>query len=128
MVAPLLSEAAVQQRIRLEAPRHSCILWRNNNGACETADGRQIRYGLANDSTRMNSRFKSSDLVGITYRVIRPEDVGLTVGVFTSVEVKREGWQYTGTDREQAQNAWLHLIKQYGGIAGFATGPGDIWK
>lgn len=126
-VVAVLSEAAVQQRIRLEAPKNNCVLWRNNNGACESQDGRLIRYGLANDSAKINREFKSSDLIGVSFQIITPEMIGQTVGIFTSIEVKREGWHYTGTDREQAQNAWCHLIKQYGGIAGFATGPGNIW-
>ena len=120
-------ESAVQQTIRLAAGHNGSILWRNNNGACQTADGRQIRYGLGNDSPQMNRRFKSSDLIGITRRIITPEMVGHTVGLFTSVEVKRGGWKYHGGDREAAQSAWLSIINNWGGIGVFATCPEDIW-
>lgn len=121
------SEAAVQQAVRLEAPRQGCTLWRNNNGACQTSDGRQIRYGLANDSAQMNAKIKSSDLIGITRVVITPEMVGQTVGVFTSFEIKREGWVYAGTPREKAQWEWIKLIIANGGFGGFAQSPADIW-
>ena len=110
-----VSEAAVQQAIRIDASQRGARLWRNNVEACATDDGRQIRYGLANDSPRINRVIKSSDLIGIT-----PVN---GVGVFTSIEVKRPGWRYTGTPRERAQRAWLELITAFGGIARFATGP-----
>lgn len=121
------SEAAVQQAIRLAAPSHGTILWRNNNGACQASDGRQIRYGIANDSQQMNKEIKSSDLIGITKKLVTPDMVNSYVGVFTSYEVKREGWVWTGAAREIAQNSWLNIIRQWGGKAGFATGVHDIW-
>lgn len=109
-----ISEIAVQQAIRIDAAKQGARLWRNNVGACEDTKGRQIRYGLANDSPRMNKVIKSSDLIGIT-----PVN---GVGVFTSIEVKRPGWKYTGTAREKAQRAWLELVVAFGGIAAFKTG------
>jgi len=112
------SEAAVQQQIRLEAPRQGLRLWRNNNGACMDESGRLVRYGLANDSARMSERIKSSDLIGITPVTC---ECGRTYGVFTSIEVKRPGWVYRGTDREAAQLAWLNLVQSLGGLATFAT-------
>ena len=116
------SEAKVQQEIRLEASRKGLRLWRNNNGACTDQNGRLIRYGLANDSAKVNRNIKSSDLIGIT-----PVQVGFkTYGVFTSIEVKKEGWTYKGTDRERAQLAWITLVTAMGGIAKFATSKEDI--
>lgn len=123
----MISEQSVQQAIRLAAPRNNSILWRNNNGACETKEGRQIRYGLANDSMQLNADIKSSDLIGITRTLITPAHVGQVLGVFTSIEVKRGGWHYTGTEREVAQNKWLHMIQSHGGVAGFAADVSDIW-
>lgn len=119
---PGVSEAAAQQAIRLEAPRLGLRLWRNNNGATLDESGRMIRFGLANDSVAMSRAMKSSDLIGITPRHIGGE----TVGVFTSVEVKRPGWRYAGTVREQAQLKWIQLIISLGGRAQFATGPEDL--
>lgn len=123
-----ISEAAVQQQIRLEAARHGVALFRNNNGACVDEDGRLIRYGLANDSKAMNEKLKSHDLIGVTPHIVTVADVGSTVGVFTSVEVKRAGWKYTGSVREKAQLAWSNLIIKLGGRAQFATSPEEVFK
>ena len=127
-----VSEAAVQQQIRLEAGRQGVALFRNNNGACMDEDGRLIRYGLGNDSKAMNDKLKSSDLIGITPHIVTVHDVGSTIGVFTSIEVKRAGWVFgksTGKDakREQAQLAWIQLIKKLGGRAQFATSPREVY-
>lgn len=117
------TEAATQQRIRLAAPKHGVHLWRNNTGAATDQTGRVVRYGLANDSTSMSKRIKSSDLIGIT----PCEMGGHIVGVFTSIEVKRPGWKYQGTEREAAQLKWIEMVVASGGIARFATSPEDIW-
>lgn len=122
------SEAAVQQDIRLYASQIGASLWRNNNGAAQDATGRHIRYGLGNDSKRINDHFKSSDLIGITPMMVTPAHVGRMVGVFTAVEVKTFNWRYTGTDREQAQWKYLQLVASKGGIATFATSKEDYQK
>lgn len=119
-----LSESAIQQRILLESARIGVTLWRNNVGACRTDDGRMIRYGLANESERMNRSFKSSDLIGITPTIILPEHVGMIVGVFTAIECKREGWRYSDTDdRMQAQLRFIEFVHDNGGFAGFCNDP-----
>lgn len=123
-----VSEAAIQQQIRLEAFKRGEALWRNNNGACMDEDGRLIRYGLCNDSKAMNDKLKSHDLIGVTPRTVTVHDVGSTIGVFTSIEVKRAGWKYTGTPREKAQLAWSNLIIKLGGRAMFATSPEEVFK
>ena len=126
-------EASAQQRIVLEAPKHGDRLFRNNVGATparcpECGTQRQpVRYGLANDSYKMNREIKSSDLIGIRPVLITPEYVGKKVGVFTSIEVKPVGWRYMGTDHEAAQLKWLQLVQTLGGIATFATKPADVW-
>lgn len=119
-------EARVQSLIRLEASHKGVILWRNNVGATKDEYGNHIRYGLANDSQRMNASIKSSDLVGIRPLEITPQMVGATIGQFVSREVKRGGWQYSGTAREEAQLKWLNLILSLGGDAAFATDVGSI--
>ncbi len=124
---PGKSEAAAQQCIRLEASRHNVKLWRNNVGVATNPNGSPVRYGLANDSKKVNEVIKSSDLIGITPHVITISDVGNTLGVFTSYEVKKPGWEYSGKGREVAQLAWIQLIISLGGEAQFATGQGDIW-
>jgi len=116
-----MSENAVAQRIRLRASQVGMRLFRNNVGACESADGRQIRYGLANESKRINSECKSADLIGITPLLIKQHHIGTIVGVFTSIECKKSDWEYTGKGREVAQNNWKNIVQSLGGIAEFAN-------
>lgn len=122
-----ISESAVEDRIRLRAPQLGGVLWRNNVGALPDAEGRPIRFGLANDSAKLNRFIKSSDLIGIVPLVIRPEHIGRTLGVFVAVECKREGWRYTATnEREAAQWRYLELVAGFGGLALFAQSLSDF--
>ena len=116
----------VLSRVRLEASKQGCRLWRNNVGACTDENGNFIRYGLANDSKKMNDAMKSSDLVGVRPVMIQPEHVGKIIGQFMCREVKRAGWRWTGTKREQAQLAWINLIVALGGDAQFCNSEGTI--
>lgn len=120
------SEAAVQSLIRMEAPRCGARLWRNNTGAGILDNGSFVRWGLCNDSAAMNKRIKSADLIGIRKVLIKPEHVGQAIGQFVAREVKRPGWKYTGTEREQAQLNFLGLVTSFGGDARFATGEGTL--
>lgn len=119
-------EANRQQMVRLEAARKGVHLWRNNVGACTDENGNFIRYGLANDSKRLNDVIKSSDLIGIKSVFITPAMVGSTIGQFVAREVKREGWRYTGTPREQAQLRFIELVCSKGGDAQFTTGKAHL--
>ena len=122
------TEAKVQQEIRLDSSRIGAAMWRNNNGAAKTDDGRQIRFGLGNDSKRINNEFKSSDLIGPTPVQIVQGHVGQTLGIFTAIECKRGDWSWSGTPREQAQWKFLQLVKHKGGFAGFAKSLEDYWR
>ena len=133
-------ESAVQQQVRLSAAGQGAMAWRNNVGAtpaktqhsCPRCQFRfeerqqPIRYGLANDSAKLNERVKSSDLILAIPRVIRPADVGATIAQFGAVETKRPGWAFTGKGREAGQAAWLALIKKVGGYACFSTGELEL--
>ena len=88
-------------------------------------EGRLIRYGLANESKKQNSTFKSSDLIGPLPVKITPEMLGKTVAIFTAIEVKPEGWKETGIAYTKAQRAYINHVKALGGIAGFAQSVQD---
>lgn len=121
------SEAAVQNLVRVEASRKGLRLWRNNVGAMNDPEsGVFLRFGLANDSKKLNEVIKSGDLIGIRPRVVQPGDVGRLIGQFVSREVKHAGWRYTGSNREQAQLNWANLINSLGGDAAFCTGEGSL--
>lgn len=108
-------EASRQNMIRLEASRIGAVLWRNNVGAGKLENGSFVRWGLCNDSAKLNDSVKSADLVGIYPLLITADMVGQTVGQFWSVEVKRAGWKYSGTKREEAQLKWATAVQAYGG-------------
>jgi hypothetical protein len=131
-VTPVSAEALVQQKIRLELAKKGVLSWRNNVGAtpvkCQHcgAKNQPVRYGLANDSAKLNKRIKSSDLILSIPRKIRPQDVGKTIAQFGAVECKAAGWRYSGKGREAAQAAWLTLIEKNGGFATFSSSALDL--
>ena len=115
------SEASIQQAIRLAAAGRGLLLWRNNVGMAFDRNGNAIRYGLANDSQKMNNHIKSSDLIGIRPVVITPEMVGNVIGQFVAIEVKTEDWVFKGTPRELAQQKFLDLVASKGAFSSFAV-------
>ena len=48
-------EAVVQQKVRFEAAQQGIRMWRNNVGVLKDDRGIPIRYGLANESKKMNT-------------------------------------------------------------------------
>lgn len=114
-----MNETNLIKTVRMAAFKKGAWLLRNNSGATFDKTGRLIRYGLGNDSKRVNEVCKSSDLVGIKTITITPDMVGKTVGVFMAREVKAPGWKFTGTPREIAQRAFLDKINMMGGDAAF---------
>ncbi len=121
---PGRSEAAVQAAVRVEASQRGMRVWRNNVGVLTDDRGVPIRYGLCNDTPKMNYALKSADLIGIDPTPITLADVGQPRGQFVSLECKPEGWRYTGTPREEAQAAWAALIVSLGGRARFVNRVG----
>lgn len=126
-------EARATQEVRLAASSLGFRLFRNNNGACVDETGRLIRYGLGNESTRINKEFKFGDYIGIFPLTITPDMVGKTVGVFVNAEVKPAGHLESTLrkaekhgSREWAQQKANNLVKQFGGIAGFVTCSDDV--
>lgn len=117
-----MSEAAVQQRVRLAASQAGILAWRNNVGAMQDESGRVVRFGLCNDTKQLNESIKSADLIGIKPVLITQAMVGTWVGQFWSREVKESDWSWKGDDHELAQLKWLELIMSKGGDAAFTTG------
>lgn len=119
--APAYSEAAVQSRVRLEAPKRGYCLYRNNVGVLLDSRGVPVSFGLANETRAMNRVLKSSDLIGWKPKLVTPCMVGSYVAVFCSFEIKEATWQYSGNAHEKAQLAWIENVAKDGGIARFIT-------
>ena len=122
------SEAAVQGDIRIEAARRGISLWRNNSGALNDETGRLVRFGLGNDSKRINDEFKSSDLIGIWPQIVTAPMVGQIIGRFFAVEVKEPGWKKPSNKREIAQSNFLGHVRGLGGHALFAQDVKDVFN
>ena len=126
------SEEDTQNRLRVAMSQRGGFLWRNNSGVhiIYRPDGRVdrvIRYGLANDSKRDNDKFKSCDLIGLTPRIIQPQDVGRLFGIFTAPEVKHPDWTLRPSDaRGHAQLKYINAVIACGGFAGFVTHPDQL--
>lgn len=122
------SESAVQSLTR-QAFAYVGPVFRNNVGACEDKTGRQVRYGLGNDSAQLNAQIKSSDLIGITpVLAFVPSRGWQTLGVFTALEIKASDWRFSpGDERAVAQKRFHDIVRQAGGYAGFVVHPSDIY-
>lgn len=121
-----MNEARLAPLLRLEAAKWGGFLWRNNSGAFQDERGNFVRYGLANDSAKLNAVLKSSDLIGFTPVVIQAQHVGMRLAVFTAVECKHDGWRAPRDDRERAQQAFVDLVASNGGFGSFATCEADF--
>ena len=118
------NEATIQAEIRLNFSEFGGTTWRNNSGVLPSQNGRPVRFGLGNESKKLNEVIKSSDLIGITPVLIQPHHVGKTIGIFTAIETKPEGWIYRpGDPRSIAQLAFIEHVNNNGGIAGFCNNP-----
>lgn len=130
------SEAWAQQQDRMAIYRAGGAAWRNNVGAtkpkietnCPKCSFRffltqpMVRYGLANDSMQLNAVMKSADLICIIPRYITPQMVGMTIGQFGSVEVKKPGWRHTDNEHNAGQANWGALVTRLGGFHTISQG------
>ena len=82
-------------------------IWRNNCGALKDADGRLIRFGVANPG--------GSDLIGWRSVTVTPDMVGSKVAIFLAIEVKGERGKAT-----DAQANFIARVRADGGLAGVA--------
>jgi len=109
------TETDVQNLCRMRAQELGCVLWRNNVGALKDVRGVPVRFGLANDSAKINEVFKSSDLIGI-----------LPDGRFFAVECKEPEWRWKGDEHEVAQWNFIVDVRKRNGQAGFASHPDHV--
>ena len=122
-----LSEAAVQNNVRLAASRRGIVNFRNNSGAGKIeGENRFIRWGLCNDSKNLNAQLKSCDIIGVKPCTITQAMVGTTAGIFWARECKPSNWKRPSNEREFAQQRFIELINAHGGDARFATNTDDI--
>jgi len=105
----MVTEASEQAKIIVRAFQMGYALWRNNSGVARE-EHRHVRFGLGNDSAKINKKWKSCDLVGVG-----PD------GRMLMVEVKKQGWVFTGTEREVAQANAINQVNALGGIAFFCS-------
>ena len=106
------------------------MLFRSSGVLPDPITKRPVRFGLGNESKKLNKEFKSGDYIGVTPLTITPEMVGKTVGVFTNLEVKAEGFverdSYRDNQREYGQKNYIVMIRKLGGLAGFVTNESDV--
>jgi hypothetical protein len=107
-----MSIKTLDEAVWLENP----YTWRNNRGTARTIDGRFIRFGIPEPTTRETSEnLKGGDRIGFTEVKITADMVGKTIAVFTSIEEK------TVNDRlKNGQIKWHNFVIQHGGIS-------EIW-
>jgi len=106
------SEAPVLKRVMMRASQLGLRLLRNNRGLFKTLDSnRKVRAGLEAEG--------ASDLIGIKTITITEDMVGMEIGIFLAVEVKKPGWKKPTTPTEKEQQNFIDQIIRRGGIAFF---------
>ena len=111
-----MSEAAIQQQVRLALSAAGSVAFRNNIGQyIDPKSGRPIRYGVCNPG--------GADLIGWTPVTITADMVGQTVAVFTACEVKTD----TGKPTPHQLN-FIAQVLRAGGFAGIARSSSDALK
>lgn len=125
-----MSETANSDAIKEFFSLRGDRLFRNNSGALKDKSGRLIRFGLGNESEKLNDRLKSSDLIGWTPRLVTPDMVGEVIAQFMAIEVKETGWKMAGptaegeaAKRERAQLRFINMLRNEGGVGGFMIDP-----
>lgn len=109
-----MKESAVARRILLHVTRMGGRLGRNNIGVATYPNGSVVRYGLFGRG--------SADYIGIMPVTVTSDMVGRKLGVFLAVETKRDKSAYVS----QKQRDFAKFVRQLGGIAVIAAGPGDV--
>lgn len=122
-----MGEDTVQNALRMQMAIAGGALWRNNSGALPDKTGRIVRFGLGNDSARLNKVWKSADLIGIYPVVVTPEMIGTTLGLFVAFDAKDPAtWRGITSEHEAAQENFFNNVRRLGGKGGFATSALDM--
>lgn len=109
-----MNEHTIQTNIRLRMSElRRGFMLRYQVGTFLTMNGDPVKIGEVG----------VSDLIGVTGYVVKPEDVGRTIGVFTAMEVKTA----TGRVRDE-QSGFVARVLKLGGIAGIVRSPEDAEK
>jgi hypothetical protein len=87
---------------------------RYNVGTFLTMDGRMVKIGEPG----------VSDLIGVVPHVVRQEDVGKTLGVFTAMETKQVK-DSTDKARRESQGNFLRIVRKKGGLGGIVRSVED---
>jgi hypothetical protein len=95
------AETNILKEVMMALSGAGCIVWRNNVGALQDADGRWIRYGVCNPG--------GSDIIGIA-----------PGGRFIALEVKTE----TGRVSKEQRN-FIDAVLRAGGVAGVVRSAED---
>jgi hypothetical protein len=105
-----MRESVIQRAIRAALGKLRLPFFRYQVGTFIAADGSMVNIGVKG----------VSDLIGMTPHVIRPEDVGKTVAIFTALECKQAKGQVR---KEQA--AFLKTVNRLGGIGAIVRSDAD---
>ena len=128
----MTSEAKAFEKVRLRASQFGMKLFRNNSGVLKNQVGVPVRFGLGNESKKLNEEFKSSDLIGFTPVTITQDMVGKQIAVFTAIECKPLGFKhrlkYPKKSREYGQQNFIKLATDFKALAGFACCEDDVDK
>jgi len=123
-------EAKSSLVVRLRATAWGLKLFRNNSGVLFNQENVPVRFGLGNESAKINKQLKTGDFIGWTPVVITQAMVGKTIAVFTNIEAKAAGFKhretYNKNSREHAQDSFNNLVNNAGGVAGFASCDSDV--
>ena len=121
------TEIPVQNECRLQLSKIGGIAYRNNSGVAYDSNGTPVRFGLGNDSAKINKVRKSTDLICCLPVEITPEMVGHTVGIMLVIDAKKPTWKYKESDKTAtAQLNFIKQIRNLGGIGGFVTHINDL--
>lgn len=107
-----MTEREVLKRVQLELSRSGCIVFRNNTGLVQDADGRHHRFGLC---------VGSSDIIGFRPIAITRAHVGQQIAQFCAIECKSDTGRLTPEQRN-----FLAMVEAAGGLAVVARNEEDI--